>query len=320
MNVSCPECRSVFRVDPGRIPGASVRARCAVCGGVITVSREGASSAPTPAAATAIPALQRPPAPPAAHFGSAPTPPIAQPVTRATPVIPSAASIGSAPPAATQRASSMPTPAGTPGISTYGGGRPSGAFPVGGLPPLAPTGAPLSPAAPFAPPPTAPRPAPPQMAPASRDTATPLSSPVPSSLRPAPPAMPPVPPRPAGPSAVNPSATSGPPPARPALGGALSAARPINPFLANDPNAKARRLARALISDLISYFPEKKEEGLRKGTLKDLFSEEIKKSYQEFVDQIGREFAESTTHFTDALNDILANGQRVFEGNKSGVE
>jgi hypothetical protein len=75
----------------------------------------------------------------------------------------------------------------------------------------------------------------------------------------------------------------------------MSGARPINPFLANDPNAKARRLARALISDLISYFPEKKEEGLRKGTLKDLFSEEIKKSYQEFVDQIGREFAESTT-------------------------
>ena len=75
-----------------------------------------------------------------------------------------------------------------------------------------------------------------------------------------------------------------------------------------------------MISDLISYFPEKKEEGLRKGTLKDLFSEEIRKSYQEFVDQIGREFAESTTHFTDALNDILANGQKVFEGNRSGVE
>lgn len=59
---------------------------------------------------------------------------------------------------------------------------------------------------------------------------------------------------------------------------------------------------------------------MRDGTLKQLFGEEIKKSYQEFVDQIGREFAETTTHFTDALNDILANGQPVFEGNKSGVE
>jgi hypothetical protein len=99
-----------------------------------------------------------------------------------------------------------------------------------------------------------------------------------------------------------------------------SGARPINPFLANDPNAKARRLARALISDLISYFPKKKEEGLRDGTLKELFKEEIKKSYEEFLNQIDKEFAETTTHFTDALNDILAGGQKIFAGNKSGVE
>ena len=106
----------------------------------------------------------------------------------------------------------------------------------------------------------------------------------------------------------------------PAKVGGATTGRPINPFLANDPNAKARRLARALISDLISYFPAKKDEGLKNNTLKELFQEVIKKSYEEFVDQIGREFAETTTHFTDALNDILANGQKLFEGNKSGVE
>ncbi len=89
---------------------------------------------------------------------------------------------------------------------------------------------------------------------------------------------------------------------------------PINPFLANDPNTKAKRLARALVSDLIVYFPQKRDEGLRDGTLKQLFREEIKKSFEEFVDQVGSEFAESTTHFTDALNDILANGQKVFAG------
>ena len=110
------------------------------------------------------------------------------------------------------------------------------------------------------------------------------------------------------------------PPVAPRPAAPPSGARPINPFLANDPNAKARRLARALISDLVSYFPQKKEEGLRDGTLKELFREEIKKSYEEFVDQIGKEFAETTTHFVDALNDILAGGQPVFSGNKSGVE
>jgi hypothetical protein len=87
---------------------------------------------------------------------------------------------------------------------------------------------------------------------------------------------------------------------------------PINPFLANDPNAKARRLARALISDLVTYFPERRDEGLRAGTLRDLFSDEIKKSYEEYAEQVGREFADSTAHFKDALNEILAGGQSMF--------
>ena len=87
---------------------------------------------------------------------------------------------------------------------------------------------------------------------------------------------------------------------------------PINPFLANDPNARARRLARALISDLVTYFPQRRDEGLREGTVRELFREEIKKSFDEYVDQVGREFADSTSHFQDALNDILGGGQRIF--------
>jgi hypothetical protein len=95
--------------------------------------------------------------------------------------------------------------------------------------------------------------------------------------------------------------------------GAPAAARPPrNPFLANDPNAKAKRLARALVSDMIAYLPQKREEGLRDGTLKQLFREEIKKSYEEYVEQIGKDFAESTTHFQDALNDLLAGGRKMF--------
>ena len=88
--------------------------------------------------------------------------------------------------------------------------------------------------------------------------------------------------------------------------------RGINPFLNNDPNQKGRRLARALVSDMIAYQPGKREEGLQNGTLKAIFREEIKKSYEEYVDQIGKEFADSTTHFQDALNDLLAGGQKMF--------
>ncbi len=88
--------------------------------------------------------------------------------------------------------------------------------------------------------------------------------------------------------------------------------KPVNPFLSNDPNLKARRLARALVSDMIAYLPDKREQGLRDGTLKALFKEEIKKSYEEYVDQIGKEFADSTQHFQEALNDLLAGGQKMF--------
>ena len=60
------------------------------------------------------------------------------------------------------------------------------------------------------------------------------------------------------------------------------------------------------------YHPQRREDGLRNGTLPQLFDEEIRKSYEEYVDQLGKEFAESTSHFTDALNEILANGSKVF--------
>jgi len=88
--------------------------------------------------------------------------------------------------------------------------------------------------------------------------------------------------------------------------------RVINPFLANDPNQKAKRLARALVSDMLAYHPGKRDEGLANGTLKQIFREEIKKSYEEYVEQIGREFAETTTHFQDALNELLAAGKKMF--------
>lgn len=88
--------------------------------------------------------------------------------------------------------------------------------------------------------------------------------------------------------------------------------RPVNPFLAQDPSTKARRLARALISDLVVYHPAKRADGLRDGTLKLLFDEEIRKCWEEYTEQVGMEMATSTPYFTEALNEILADGQPVF--------
>jgi len=78
------------------------------------------------------------------------------------------------------------------------------------------------------------------------------------------------------------------------------------------PEEKAQRLARVLVSDMITYNPNMYETALSRGTLKEDFAEEIDKSWEEYVEQVGEELATSTSHWTDALNDILAKGEDTF--------
>ena len=174
MNVNCPECGTVFRVDPAKVPAGGVQARCSVCTGVMTVlsEEEAAEEAVTPAIAAPVVPQSR------SKAGSADNPKLS-------------------------KASAAEPPKRTKGSS-------------------------------------------------------------------------------------------------------------INPFLSRDPGMRAKRLARALISDMVTYYPAKHEEGLKQGTLKKLFKDEIKKSYEEYVSQVGSEFAESTTFFQDSLNELLANGKKVF--------
>lgn len=223
MNVTCPDCRSVFRVDPSKVPPAGVRARCSVCSGIISI--------PSPTARTTSSSSAR----------SAPAPENAPPQRpRATP---EAQSAWDSPPFST----------------------PPAAQPV--TPPYVPAPTPRA-----ATPPAAPSPAPP-----------PQRAPTPKAAS----------------SAVS---TSTPPGAR----------RPLNPFLSKDPNQRAKRLAKALVSDIITYHPAKHAEGLRDGTLKQLFREEIKKSFEEYIAQVGQQLAESTTYFQEALNDVLGGGKKIF--------
>ena len=205
MNVTCPECQSVFRVDPAKVPATGVRARCSVCGGVILVA------------------------------------------------------------AGTLAASVTPS-----GRATSGGGRAvqhtTPAVSTSHVPPARPQATPAAAAASmqaaYQPPTSAAA-----GAPAGVGVATPAGSP---------------------------------------------ARKSINPFLNADPQQRARRLARALVSDLVAYHPQKREEGLRDGTLRQLFRDEIKKSYEEFAEQVGRDVAQSSTHFQDALNEVLAGGRKLF--------
>jgi predicted Zn finger-like uncharacterized protein len=300
MNVTCPNCASVYRVDPAKVPESGVRARCAVCSAVFAVRKDGEQSRTPPSPAVEptrqptvapqvqatpepkIPPLPEPKSEPArpAAAAAAPAPRAPEPMKNPFAAAPSVATpapaavsgrpsapASSAPPAAPSRPAAPPRPA-TPGTARPGGAQAPA--------PSAPSTAQSSPVA--APPPATPK------APATPAAPVPSSSP-PKSSAPAP----------------------APPTAKPPAGG-----RPANPFLSQDPALKARRLARALISDMVVYHPGKRQEGLRDGNLKDLFEEEIKKSWEEYAEQVGRELAESTAYFREALNEILAGGRQIF--------
>ena len=51
----------MFRVDPARVPAAGIRARCSVCGGVISVTGDGAAAGGgASVGAPAAPSVKRP--------------------------------------------------------------------------------------------------------------------------------------------------------------------------------------------------------------------------------------------------------------------
>jgi predicted Zn finger-like uncharacterized protein len=270
MNVTCPNCATVYRVDPAKVPEAGVRARCAVCSAVFAVHREGAparASAPAPVASGVSAS--------AAHTASPPAPP--------SPAPPGPPPRETTPPATHQpipepprRIEAVPEPVRVPGPKVE---------PPRAEPPR--PAAPIAPKVAAAPPPA-----------------------MPGGALPRPAAPSPPPPRPTAPAAS--SAPVAPPSATPRATAPAAPARPVNPFLSQDPALKARRLARALISDMVVYHPAKRQEGLRDGNLKQLFEEEIKKSWEEYSDQVGREVADTTNYFREALNEILAGGRQIF--------
>ncbi len=253
MNLTCPNCATVYRVDPAKVPEAGVRARCAVCSAIFRVARE-----------TEDHSVSRPDAPATAAPVQAPA---------VAPSAPPAAEPGGLESVSSEPAMSAVTPAPVAPADRDGAAARSPQPPRPAIPPPAGTRPPAVSPRPSGPPPPA------------------IPVPAGAAVRPGMPA------RPAG--AVAPAVQTAP-------------RRPVNPFLSQDPSQKARRLARALISDMVVYHPAKRREGLRDGTLKQLFEEEIKKSWEEYTEQVGRDVAESTVHFREALNEILADGRQIF--------
>ncbi len=268
-----------------------------------------------PPAPTPVPVAEAPPAPPASPASPAspaqvpePEPPPPPPVQLEPAAQPSPDATTPGPPTVqppvqrgglrVARPFSPPTPGQRPTVAPREPQRP-----------IAPVfrpkpGMPLRPAVPL---PAEPEPpaasAPPSAAPAAPPVADVPPTPITPQEPPPAPAVPVAPPVvEAPPAAQSPAAPTSPPATQPV----------VNPFMSKDPKQKARRLARALISDMIVYQPEKRQQAIEEGSLKEMFGEEIKKSWDEYVQQVGEEIADSTPFFAEALNDILAGGQSVF--------
>jgi len=85
-------------------------------------------------------------------------------------------------------------------------------------------------------------------------------------------------------------------------------------FGKRDPEEEAKRLARVLVSDMISYNADRHMNAVANGTIKEDFEEEIDKSWKEYVEQVGAEMAEGAGQefWREALNDVLAKGESIF--------
>jgi len=76
---------------------------------------------------------------------------------------------------------------------------------------------------------------------------------------------------------------------------------------------RARRLAKALASDLVLYNQEKVELGLRDGTLVQLLGSEIRRSWEYYCQQIPKHIIENSDYFKEQLNKIVGKGKEIFK-------
>ena len=75
---------------------------------------------------------------------------------------------------------------------------------------------------------------------------------------------------------------------------------------------RSKRLARVFVSDILVYNKDKRDKALARGDLMAVLGPEIKKAWEAYKEKVGPTVVESTDYFRDALNEILADGRKVF--------
>ena len=84
---------------------------------------------------------------------------------------------------------------------------------------------------------------------------------------------------------------------------------PLDPALQE---RRARRLARALVSELLRGRESERKKSLEDGSVILMFGEEIRRAWLEFQKQMSPEFDEAPKYFREALNEILADGKQLY--------
>jgi predicted Zn finger-like uncharacterized protein len=76
--------------------------------------------------------------------------------------------------------------------------------------------------------------------------------------------------------------------------------------------SKEEMLARALVSDILVYNRDLRDKSIAEGNLAQAMSAEIKKSWELYKEKVTPEVATQSECFREALNEILAEGEKVF--------
>jgi hypothetical protein len=67
-----------------------------------------------------------------------------------------------------------------------------------------------------------------------------------------------------------------------------------------------------LVSDILVYNQAARDRALAEGTLASALAPEIGRAWELYKSKVGPELAASTGYFKDALNEILAGGEKIF--------
>jgi predicted Zn finger-like uncharacterized protein len=279
MKVVCSSCGTQYTIADEKVPPHGARVRCRKCQTVFAIPGQGPAAAPRVQGQGVAPAYPALAAAPVAPEPAAPEPPTPVPLPTIPPAH-DASQAGADQPVSHEAATAARaavSPASLPDLPFPPAERPS---PLGAAEPAilpAPTAAPTA----------SPAPAPAQK---SADVSIPQATG-------------------AGATAATAIADA----SSPSLRGMTSSPIPEGlPPEARARHERARRLARVLASDIAIYNKEKRERGLREGNLVAVLGYEIKKSWEVYKERVTPDLANSTPYFRDALNEMLAEGKKVF--------